>query len=180
MRRQLLLALALGAAWTAPAVSQSRSGIDLAAIDPSVRPQEDFWQFANGKWLAATPIPPDRPAWDTFSALREATEGRLRDAVESIDPQNPGSPERRKLAELYASFMDEASVEAAGLGALAPELRRIHALRSKSALPALFAHLDSLGVRIPMNLEVAPDERDATRYVAYLRQGGLGLPDRDF
>ena len=130
-------------------MAEPRSGIDLSSIDPGVRPQQDFWQFANGKWLAATPIPADRPAWDTFSAVREATQQQLRDVIEGIDPNSPDGSEPRKLADLYGSFMDEPRVEAAGLDSLRDDLRRIHDLHDKAALPALFAYLSRLRVRIP-------------------------------
>src|SRR5450631_3375353 len=76
--------------------------------------------------------------------------------------------------------MDEARVEATGLDGLRDELLRIHALSDKAALPELFAHLSRLSVRIPWGLEIGPDERDATRYVAHLEQSRLGLPDRDY
>ena len=66
MLRKFILALAIGVACPGTPMAEPRSGIDLSAIDPAVRPQEDFWQFANGKWLAATPIPADRAAWNTF------------------------------------------------------------------------------------------------------------------
>jgi putative endopeptidase len=180
MARWFILVLAIGMAWPALLRAEPRSGIDLSAIDPSVRPQEDFWQFANGKWLAATAIPADRPGWDTFATLRDATQQQLRDVIEAIDADRPGSAERRKLADLYGTFMDEARVEAAGVTGLGAELRRIRALRDKAALPALFAHLADLGVRTPWDFYVAPDARDATRYVGHLSQGGLGLPDRDY
>ncbi len=179
MLRRFLLALLIGAAVPALPLAQQRSGIDLSAIDSSVRPQEDFWRFANGKWLAATAIPADRPAWDTFNALRETTQGQLRGLIEGIDPQSTDG-ERRKLTDFYASFMDERQVEAAGLGALMPELDRIHALAGTAALPALFGHLARLWVRTPFYLDVGPDEHDATVYVGHLAQGRLGLPDRDY
>jgi putative endopeptidase len=171
----LLVALLICAA---SSVAQQRSGLDLSSIDPGVRPQDDLWRFANGKWLARTEIPADRPGWDTFAALRDATQGQLRDLLEGIDASAGG--ERRKLADFYASFMDEKAVEAAGFAALKPELQRIKALDDKAGLPALFAHLNPLWVRTPWILYVAPDERAPTTYVVHLAQGRLTLPDRDY
>ena len=179
MLRCLLLAVLVSVAVPSLARAQPRSGIDLSAIDPSARPQDDFWRFANGKWLAATAIPADRPAWDTFNALRDAAQGQLRGLIEGIDPKST-DVERRKLADLYASFMEETQVEAAGLGGLKTELDRIRGLADKAALPALFGHLASLWVRTPFYLDVGPDEHDATVYIAHLAQGRLGLPDRDY
>ena len=172
--------LIIGLLTPAALAAEPRSGIDISAIDPSVRPQQDFWRFANGKWLAATPIPADRAAWDTFSEVREKTQGQLRSVIESIDPNDKDHPERRKLADFYASFMDEAGVDKTGLAALQPILAKIHALNDKAGLPALFAELERLWVRIPFALDISADEHDATIYVAHLAQGRLGLPDRDY
>jgi putative endopeptidase len=180
MWRKLILALAIGAACPGAPMAEPHSGIDIAAIDPSARPQQDFWQFANGKWLAATPIPADRPAWDTFSAVREVTQQQLRAVIEGIDPDSPDGGEPRKLADLYGSFMDEPRLEALGLDGLRDELRLIHDIQGKAALPALFAHLSRIWVRIPWGLDISPDAHDATRYVAHLEQSSLGLPDRDY
>ena len=175
--RKLALVIAL-LLFAGSSVAQQRSGLDVSSIDPGVRPQDDLWRFANGKWLVRTEIPADRPGWDTFAALRDATQGLLRDLLEGIDPSADG--ERRKLADLYASFMDEKTVEAAGLSALKPELQRIRALDDKAGLPALFAHLTRLWVRTPWEFYVAPDARAPTIYAAHLTQGLLGLPDRDY
>jgi putative endopeptidase len=180
MLRQLALALAIGVGCSGSSMAGQRSGIDLSSIDPAVRPQEDFWRFANGKWLAATSIPADRATWDTFSALRETTQAQLRELIEGIDPHDTGNPERRKLADFYAAFMDEAAVEQAGLTGLRDQLQRIHDLRDKAELPALFADLAQLAVRTPWSLDISPDEHDATIYVAHLEQSRLGLPDRDY
>jgi predicted metalloendopeptidase len=180
MLRTFILALAIGAASMAAVMAEPRSGIDLSSIDPAVRPQDDFWQFANGKWLAATPIPADRAAWNTFLSVYEATQRQLRDVIEGVDPRSPDGSEPRKLADFYGSFMDESRVEAAGLDGLRIELARIHALSDKAALPVLFADLARLWVRTPWGVDVSPDEHDATVYIAHLEQGRLGLPDRDY
>ena len=176
--RALLLLLALALA-PAAADAQQRSGIDASLIDNSVRPQEDFWRFANGKWLAATEIPADRPGWDSFGILRETVQGQLRDVVTAIDAKE-SNPERRKLADFYASFMDEAKAESVGLAVLKPELDRLAALDDKAALPATFARLAQIWVRTPYYVDIGPDEHDATTYLAHLGQGRLGLPDRDY
>ena len=180
MLRQFALACVIGIATSVVSMAGPRAGIDLGAIDPAVRPQDDFWQYANGKWLAATPIPADRSGWDTFSQVREATQTQLGDAIEAIDPNDPAHPERRKLADLYGAFMDEAAIERAGLTGLRDVLARIHGVNDKAELPALFAELSRLAVRSPFDIWVYPDEHDATVYAAHLGQGGLGLPDRDY
>jgi predicted metalloendopeptidase len=180
MLRKYMVALLIGLAGAGAAMAEPGSGIDISAIDPAVPPQRDFWQFANGKWLAATPIPADRSAWNTFVALYETTQQQLRDVIEGIDPRSPDGSEQRKLADLYGSFMNEARVEVAGLEALREELGRIHGLNDKAALPALFAHFARLWIRTPWQMNIGPDEHDAMHYVAHLEQGQLGLPDRDY
>jgi predicted metalloendopeptidase len=177
--RSLLLLLAVAALIPTTAPAQQLSGIDLTLIDSSVRPQDDFWRYANGKWLAATEIPADRPSWDSFGIVREATQGQLRTVIEAIDAK-AASDERRKLADYYAAFMDEARIETLGLSALKPELDRLRALDDKAALPATFARLAQLWVRTPWYVDIGPDEHDATTYLAHLGQGRLGLPDRDY
>jgi predicted metalloendopeptidase len=179
MLRKYLVALSIALAVAGAARAEPRSGIDISAIDPTVPPQQDFWQFANGKWLAATPIPADRSAWITFAALYETTQQQLRE-IEGIDRRRPDDSEPRKLADFYGSFVDEARVEATGLEALRDELARIHGLNDKAVLPALFAHLARLWVRTPWQLDIEPDQHDATHYVAHLEQSRLGLPDRDY
>src|SRR5689334_3468620 len=166
--------------WPLIAHAEPRSGIDLSAIDPAVRPQDDFWRFGTGKWLDATAIPADRAAWDNFSALRETTQAQLRKVIEDIDRGDPAHPERRKVADFYASFMDEAAVAQAGLEGLRDTLSQIRGLRDRVELPALFAEMARLWVRTPWELDVFPDEHDATVYIAHLAQGRLGLPDRDY
>ncbi len=164
-----------------PAVTaaEPRSGIDLAIMDPTTSPREDFWQYANGKWLAATPIPSDRSAWNSFSQLQETTQEQLRQVIEDIDPQQL-SESRRKVAELYASFMDEAGIESAGLAGLRERMEAIHGVHDKAELPVLFADLRRLWVRTPWELSIYPDEHDATVYAVHLEQGRLGLPDRSY
>lgn len=175
-----MLVLAIGLAGAGAAMAEPRSGIDISAIDPAVRPQDDFWRFANGKWLAATPIPADRAAWNTFLALSETTQQQLRDVIEGADPRSEVGSEPRQLADFYGSFMDEARVEAAGFDGLRAPLGRIHGLNDRAALPALFGDLERLWVRIPWGVDIFPDEHDATVYVAHVGQGRLGLPDRDY
>jgi putative endopeptidase len=180
MLRQFAFACVIGLACPVMSMAEPRAGTDLFSIDSAVPPQQDFWQFANGRWLAATSIPSDRSAWDTFSQLRETTQMQLRNVIESIDSADATHPERRKLADLYAAFMDEAGVEQAGLGGLHDALQRIHGLRDKADLPGLLAELSRLWVRIPWDIDIYPDEHDATVYAAHLGQGRLGLPDRDY
>nr|WP_206076902.1 M13-type metalloendopeptidase [Massilia horti] len=158
------------------------SGIDTQYIDPAVRPQDDFFEHLNGKWLKATEIPSDKASWGTFMKLRDDTLPQLRGIIEA-DAQSPhkkAGTDAQKIGDLYTSFMDEKKLEALGYKPLTGELQRIRALKDKKGVPALIAHLAQIGVTTPYGIGVAQDAKESTKYAAYIRQSGLGMPDRDY
>jgi len=176
-----LMALATTGTWGQSATAP-HSGIDTQFFDTSVRPQDDFYQYVNGKWLATTDIPPERPAYGTAIKLYDDAQRALGElitqAAEHADDA-PGS-DGEKIAALYRSFMDEARVERLGSQPLAAELTRIRAITNKQEIPALIAHLQEIGVSVPFSVSVHLDGMDSSRYVPDLQQDGLGLPDRDY
>ncbi len=182
-----LLALALAAplAAQAPAARAQASptlGVDTTHFDHGVRPQDDFYRFVNGGWLKETQIPADRSRYGSFDALSDESEVAVRQIVESAaaaQDRAPGS-DLQKVGDLYRSYMDTARIEAAGLTPVRPELERIAALKDRSQLPELFAALAMEGVSTPFGFFVTQDQKQATRYIAYVSQSGLGLPDRDY
>ncbi len=147
-----------------------------------MRPQDDFYQYVNGKWLATTEIPPDRPAYGTATKLFDDSQRQLREIVEAAAKNTdaaPGSNES-KIGALYNSFLDVPRIERLGITPIARELARITAIRSSRDIPALIAHLQQLGVTVPYTLSVHLDSKDSTHYVFDVQQDGLGLPDRDY
>ncbi len=157
------------------------SGIDLQYVDPAVRPQDDFYRHVNGKWLATTQIPADKGTYGSFVALRDTVEEQLRALVDDLPRYLPASdPDRQKILDLYASFMDEAALEKLGRKPLATELARIDALKDSAGVAALVAHFNRIGITVPFAPAVHLDVKDTTHYVVDLGQGGLGLPDRDY
>jgi predicted metalloendopeptidase len=167
---------------TGAPTSDHTVGIDVAGMNPSVRPQNDFYDYANGRWLAHATIPADRSSYSVFTALADRTLEQLHGIVESAARDKAAAPgsDERKVGDLYATFMDEAAIEAAGLKPLDAELARIAAVKSKDELPALIAHLSRINVATPYDIGVGPDARDSTKYAVGIDQGGLGLPDRDY
>jgi putative endopeptidase len=159
-----------------------RSGIDLQYVDSSVRPQDDAYQYLNGKWLRTFQLPPDKGAVGSFTAIEDATEEQLRSIVESLDQATPvdGDADAKKLADLYASFMNEERLEALGLKPLQAEFAAIDAVKDMNALPALMAHMNAIGAGAPYGLGINLDARNSTQYAVILFQSGLGLPDRDY
>ncbi len=158
------------------------SGIDLQWIDQSVRPQDDFFKFMSGKWLATAEIPADRARFGSFDQLRDLSEKRSFDIIQALsaDGKLKAGSNQQKIADLYNSFMDEARAETLDFKPLTGEFSRIDALTKKSDLPVLMAHLARRGVALPLQGYIGQDARDSSRYAVYVSQGGLGLPDRDY
>jgi putative endopeptidase len=157
------------------------SGIRLDHIDTSVRPQDDFFGWVNGLWLAQTDIPADRGRYGTFDILREAAEGDLRAILDEVVAASPDpSTSTGKVAALYASFMDQARVEALGANPLADDLAAVAQVRDVDGLVELLGRLHRVGVGGAVQVMVSTDDRQSDRYVVYLEQGGLGLPDESY
>ena len=158
-----------------------KSGIDQDAVDPDVRPQDDLFAHVNGRWLATTAIPQDRGRYGTFDVLRETAEEHVRAIIEQVAA---GAPEpgtvAAKVGDLYASFMDEDAVEALGVQPMAEDLARVAAVSDAGdvvALTGAFGRSGVAGLVVPF---VNTDDRDPGRYVVYLEQAGLGLPDESY
>jgi putative endopeptidase len=157
------------------------SGIDIQYFDPSVRSQDDFYKHINGKWLAETEIPPDKGGYGTFSKLSDESEAQLRSIIDGLQKSvDPGDPNQQKIADLYFSFMNEATLDSLGIKSLAGEFSRIDAVKDKKELVGLIAHLNEIGVTTPYSPFVHQDAKDSTKYVFDLEQDGLGMPDRDY
>ena len=158
------------------------SGINLENNDAAVRPQDNFYRFVNGGWLANAKIPNDLPAYGSYWTLREDTQGQLRTIIETAARESHGGSqhEESKIGRLYASFMNEKRLDRLGAKPLGRELARITSIRDKREIPALMAHLEQIGVHLPCEGGIEQDRRDSSRYVFELEQSGLGLPDRDY
>jgi predicted metalloendopeptidase len=166
-------------AQTAPGL---KSGVLQQNFDKTVRPQDDFYRYVNGQWLATTAIPSDRSNYGTFTLLEEGAEKNLREILETASSKPnlaPGSDEQ-KLGDFYASFMDESSVEARGLKPLAHEFDRIDALKSESDVVRYIGHAQRIGVPHPFAFYVTIDEKQSTQYLGTVTQTGLSMPDRDY
>ncbi len=157
------------------------SGLELQYVDNSVRVQDDIYRHVNGKWLASFEIPAEKSEYDQFTRIVDTVQQQLRELIDGLaQSHDPGDPDQQKIADLYGSFMDESALEPLALKPLAPEFARIDAVKDRSDIPALIAHLNEIGVGAPYTPVVHQDARDATRYVFDLQQDGLGMPDRDY
>jgi putative endopeptidase len=157
------------------------AGIATEYIEPSVRPQDDFYDYLNGKWMKTVEIPADKSSWGSFAKLRDDTLPQLRGIIEKAAAGNPAKgTDAQRIGDYYASFMDEAKLEQLGITPLNGELAKIAALKDKAELPALLAHLGKMGVNVPYDFGIHQDNKDSTKYVADIYQSGLGMPDRDY
>ena len=159
----------------APAPEIGAFGFDESGMDKSVLPGNNFYKFANGTWATNTPIPADKANYGMFTKLDDLSKERTRAIIEDAakDPSN-------KIGAAYASYLDEAAVEAKGLAPLQPWLNEIKALNSKRDLPALIAKADRMSISHPFPAYIGLDDKVNTQYAYTLVQGGLGMPDRDY
>jgi len=157
------------------------AGIATEYIETSVRPQDDFFEYLNGKWLKNVEIPADKSSWGSFMELRENTLPQIRGIIEKAAAGNPAAAtDAQRIGDFWASFMDEARLEQLGVTPLSSELGKIAAIKDKSELPAVLARLGKIGVNVPFDFGIHQDNKDSTKYVADIYQGGLGMPDRDY
>lgn len=150
-------------------------------LDRKVSPASDFYDFAVGGWRAAHPVPPEYSRWGVFDALAAETREKVRAILEDAarDPGPAGSA-RRKVGDFFASGMDEAAVDAAGVAPILPELARIDAVRDVEGLQAAIAHLHEIGVGAVFDFGKMPDPIQSTVTIGVADQGGLGLPDPSY
>jgi putative endopeptidase len=178
------LVFAAGAINGAAAVDSSApgapmlSGIDLQYVDQSVRPQDDLYRHLNGKWLDSFQIPPDKGTYGSFTYLDDLTQEQLRGIIDGL--AGNADAEARKIADLYASFMDEGRLESLRISPLRSEFAAIDAVSGKNGIPPLIAHLNRIGAVAPYAFSIDQDARNSLQYAVIVRQSGLGMPDRDY
>ncbi len=163
-------------------IEEPESGIDLSGFDETVRPQDDFNLYVNGAWLENTSIPADKTAWGSFAILNEEAEKNQRAIIEELsgrDDLEEGTDEQC-VGEFFASFMDTAKLDALGVAPIQSDLDAIFAAGTVEELVQLNASQSMEGVGSPLAVTVFPALGDSTRYMVYLFQSGLTLPDRDY
>jgi putative endopeptidase len=166
-------------------------GISVANMDRSTTPGDDFYSYANGNWIKHTEIPPDRPGVGVFTRLSDLATERTAALIDEAAKSNaPAGSSARQIADLYNSFMNEAAIESRGLAPLNAHFASIAAIKNKQQLAralgeTLRADVDALNntnFHTPnlFGLWTAPGFNDSDHYAAYLMEGGLELPDREY
>ena len=160
-------------------------GFDLTSIDATADPCNDFYKFACGKFAANHPIPADQTGVDQFYALYNVNTQALRGILEKAAAGGPGrSPDEQKIGDFYHACMDRDAVERKGLEPVAPLLAEIdgmgNGMMSKLKLPAVIGRLQRDGADVFFSYGEQQDFKDATKQIAAIGQGGLGLPEKDY
>jgi putative endopeptidase len=163
--------------------------LDPKNMDTSIKPQDDFYLYANGGWIKQNPIPPEFARWGSFNALAEHNNDALHEIAEkaaAAATKTPAKPaadnaaDLKKVGDFYASGMNEKTVDAARITPLADEFKRIDALKDRGDVLKEIAHLHAIGLTGLFRFGSNQDAKNSTMVIAQVSQGGLGMPDRDY
>jgi len=157
-------------------------GLNLDTRDLDVKPQDDFFRYANGKWLKEFEIPADLSSYGSFVTLflrsEEQTKAIIAEAAATTDVK-PGSLSQ-KIGDLYTDYLDSATREAKGIAPLQPELDKAAKVKTPAEIAAQLAHESRIGGPTPFGYFIEQDNKNPNRYLPQLVQGGIALPDRDY
>jgi putative endopeptidase len=157
-------------------------GIDLEGMDRSVKPGDDFFRYANGKWAASTTIPADRTSFGAFAVLRDLSEARVRAILDrwAVDKKRSAASDEAKVATIYRTFLDEATVEKLDAKPIEAHLAAVKKVRTHTDMARLMGRTSSTFGRSFYGASVSDDAKNPEKYALYLSQGGTGLPDREY
>jgi putative endopeptidase len=167
------------AASAADAAAPLNSGIDFEGMGTDVRPQDDFFAYANGGWVQTTEIPDDQSSWGSFNILADNGLSQLRAIIDDAT-DTPGDEGSAKIGAFYKAWMNEEKVNSLGVTPLAKIFADIEALSDHAEVAAYFGTGSELGLRAPIGIRVSQDVRSPDRYVIIASQSGLGMPDREY
>jgi predicted metalloendopeptidase len=179
----MLLIAVFCSAQTGPSSSSLPKEIpsfDVTAIDKTVDPCVDFYQYACGTWMKNNPIPPDKSRWGRFDELQEHNFYILRDLLTEAQAPGKHTAIETMVGAYYGSCMDESTIEKKGISPLTPELERINGIKTKADLIRQVAYMHRNSTPALFAFFPQPDMHDSTETIAVLDQGGITLPDRDY
>ena len=154
-------------------------GLDLTSQDGSVRPGDDFYSHANGHWMQTHDIPADRTRWGTLDQLSDSAEKRVRELIQNLPEHAPSGSIEQKVGDDYRAFLNVDAIQTAGLKPEIPAIQAITFAQTYADIASVMGRPD-LQAKSPMHLTIDTDAKNPDRYLVTVRQGGLGLPDRDF
>ena len=155
-------------------------GIDLAAIDPSVKPGNDFFRYVDGHWLATEKIPADRATWGSFAILREQADSEVKAMIETAAAADaPKGTNEQKIGDYYKAFLDTGKIDQLGLAPAKAGLAAIAGIKTHEQAAALIA-TPGMPLDGPIGYGISLDEKNPDRYIVEIGQSGLSLPDREY
>ena len=150
-------------------------------LDTSVKPGDDFFRYANGRWLKKNPIPPAYSSWGIGNVVEEELRDRLKKInVDALSAKAKKGSNTQKIGNFYFSGMDTVNIEREGLDPLKAELTKIDRVKNINDLVNEFAHLQTIGVENPIEAGIGQDAKNSDKNMLQLFQGGIGLPNRDY
>ncbi len=176
----LMLVSACGQEQASEPATPLKSGVDLTGMDLSVRPQDDYYAYANGTWLKQTEIPADQFGWGSYITLRDDSLADIKAIVDEVAADVNDSETAAKIGNYYNAYMDEARAEALGMSPLEDLFAEIDALEDHNAVAAWLGDNNQINIDGPFNLFINQDDKDSTKYVIFIVQSGLGLPDKEY
>ena len=157
-----------------------KSGVELTGMDTSVRPQDNYYAYANGKWLQETEIPADQFGWGSYMTLRDESLKDVKVIVDEVSGDVESSESARKIGNYFNAYMDKERVESLGMAPLESVFASIAAVEDHNAMARWFGDNNDIGVDGPFNLYINQDDKDSTVYAIFIVQSGLGLPDKEY
>lgn len=180
LKKGVILGIMLGA-MAACKTEKPVPAIKLSDLDTTVKPQVDFYRYANGGWMKANPLPEEYSRYGSFDKLQEDNDKRLHELLEELAK---GTGEQgavaKKIGDFYASGMDTSLIEKEGIKPLQPYFERINGLKTPADVQNMIAEFHKMGVNTLFNFTGEPDSKNSVMMISALYQGGLGLSDRDY
>jgi putative endopeptidase len=167
-------------AQTPPEAPKEVPSFDLTAIDKTIDPCVDFYEYACGNWIKNNPIPADKSRWGRFNGLADYNQYVLREILEQTQQPGQHTAIQKKVGDYYAACMDEAAIEKKGSAPLAPTMEAIEAIKTRQGLIQEVGVLHRNGITALFSFSQMPDMHDSRQTIANIDQGGLTLPDRDY
>jgi len=181
-KRNLIAGLLVIMVLTAFITKDVLKGVDIASMDKSANPREDFYQFANGSWCKNNPVPSVEARWTSFNILNEKNNENLKKILQDAAADKnaaPNSP-RQIVGDFYRIAMDTNRIEGEGISHVLKELHNIDKIKDKHELLNVIAKFQKKGISCGFSFDVTQDIKKSDTYICFLSQGGLGLPDRDY
>lgn len=174
------IALLLFVSFTVSSMAQTKA-FDTSRMDTTADACTDFFQYANGKWVKDTPIPPAFPRWGTFNILADNNQTALKDVLENAaKAKSPKGSDSQLTGDLYASCMDEAAIEKADAKPLKQYFKKIDKVKDLRSMHRAIAEFHRVGASMFFGFGSSPDLKNSKMVIATTGQGGMSLPNKDF